>query len=255
MTISSVISRPTITDLVPRLTYNSVQLEASGGNPELDPFRADQVDFIVEFYPSDDTSYAVGIFYKDVESFVENQQLARDLFGDGQIYRFSTPVNGKGAKIKGLELAASHYFSGVDGLGVSGNYTYVDSTSMSESQVTEEKLPFIGLSETSYNLAVFYEKNGISSRIAYNYRDDRLLTSTGSGVFPLVTPVYIEEYASLDASISYSFDAQGVPVSIFMSATNLTDEYERQIGEGGNNRNVGTVAWGPTYELGIRVSL
>lgn len=254
MAISSVISRPTITDLVPRLTYNSVQLEASGGNPELDPFRADQLDFIVELYPSDDTSYAVGIFYKDVESFVENQQLARDLFDDGQIYRFSTPVNGKGAKIKGLELAASHYFSEVDGLGVSGNYTYVDSTSMSESGVTGEKLPFVGLSDTSYNLAVFYEKNGLSSRLAYNYRDDRLLTSTGSGVFATVTPVYLEEYASLDGSISYSFDYQGLPVSVFMSATNLTDEYQRQIGEGGNNRNVGTVAWGPTYEFGFRVS-
>tara|TARA_S200000501_G_scaffold195755_1_gene184313 strand:+ start:574 stop:3225 length:2652 start_codon:yes stop_codon:yes gene_type:complete len=251
---SSVISRPTITDLVPRLTYNSVQLEASGGNPDLDPFRADQLDVIFEFYPSEDTSYAVGIFYKDVESFVENQQVARDLFGDGQIYRFSTPVNGDGAKIKGLELAASHYFSNFDGLGISGNYTYVDSTSMSVSQVTGKNLPFIGLSETSYNLAIFYEQGSLSSRLAYNYRDDRLLTSTGSGVFPTVTPVFIEEYASLDGSVSYSFDVQGVPVSVFLSATNLTDEYERQIGEGGNNRNVGTIAWGPTYELGFRVS-
>ena len=251
---SSVISRPTITDLVPRLTYNSVQLEASGGNPDLDPFRADQLDVIFEFYPSEDTSYAIGIFYKDVESFVENQQVARDLFGDGQIYRFSTPVNGDGAKIKGLELAASHYFSNFDGLGISGNYTYVDSTSMSVSQVTGKNLPFIGLSETSYNLAIFYEQGSLSSRLAYNYRDDRLLTSTGSGVFPTVTPVFIEEYASLDGSVSYSFDVQGVPVSVFLSATNLTDEYERQIGEGGNNRNVGTIAWGPTYELGFRVS-
>ena len=251
---SSVISRPTITDLVPRLTYNSVQLEASGGNPDLDPFRADQLDVIFEFYPSEDTSYAVGIFYKDVESFVENQQVARDLFGDGQIYRFSTPVNGDGAKIKGLELAASHYFSNIDGLGITGNYTYVDSTSMSVSQVTGKNLPFIGLSETSYNLAVFYEQGPLSSRLAYNYRDDRLLTSTGSGVFPTVTPVFIEEYASLDGSVSYSFFVQDVAVNVFLSATNLTDEYERQIGEGGNNRNVGTIAWGPTYELGFRVS-
>ena len=251
---SSVISRPTITDLVPRLTYNSVQLEASGGNPDLDPFRADQLDVIFEFYPSEDTSYAIGIFYKDVESFVENQQVARDLFGDGQIYRFSTPVNGDGAKIKGLELAASHYFSNFDGLGISGNYTYVDSTSMSVSQVTGKNLPFIGLSETSYNLAVFYEQGPLSSRLAYNYRDDRLLTSTGSGVFPTVTPVFIEEYASLDGSISYSFFIQDVAVNVFLSATNLTDEYERHIGEGGNNRNVASIAWGPTYELGFRVT-
>jgi len=257
--MSRVISRPTITDLVPRLTFNSVQLEASGGNPELDPFRADQLDLIFEYYPNQDSAFAVGFFYKDVESFVENQIVARDLFGDGQMYRFSTPVNGEGAKIKGIELSATHAFSGLpshwDGLGVSANYTFVDSTSLSESQVTGEKLPFPGLSEVSYNLAVFYEKFGISSRLAYNYRDERLATSTGSGVFPLVTPVYFDEYASLDASISYSFFVQDdTAVAVYLSGSNLTDEYQRQSGEGGLNRNVSTFAWGPTYEAGVRIT-
>ena len=251
---SSVISRPTITDLVPRLTYNSVQLEASGGNPELDPFRADQVDVILEYYPSDDTAFAAGLFFKEVESFVENQIVARDLFGDGQIYRFSTPVNGKGAEIKGLEVSASHNFAAFDGLGVLANYTYVDSTSMSTSQITGENLPFPGLSEVSYNLAVFYEKDGISSRVAYNYRDEHLLTSTGSGVFPAVSPVFIDEYASLDASTSYSFNVQDIPVSVFVSGINLTDSYSRHIGQGGFNRNVASIAWGPMYEFGVRVS-
>ncbi|NQV85626.1 MAG: TonB-dependent receptor [Woeseiaceae bacterium] len=256
---SQVIARPTITDLVPRLTYNSVQLEASGGNPELDPFRADQIDLVFEYYPSEDTAVAVGVFYKDVKSFVENQIVARDLFGDGNIYRFSTPVNGEGAKIKGVELTANHVFTNLpsfwSGLGVSANYTYVDSTSLSESQVTGEKLPFPGLSETSYNLAVFYENYGFSSRLAYNYRDERLATSTGSGVFPLVTPIYYDEYASLDASISYSFFVkEQTAVALFVSGTNLTDENQRQSGEGGLNRNVTTYAWGRTYEAGVRVT-
>ena len=110
---------------------------------------------------------------------------------------------------------------------------------MSVSQVTGKNLPFIGLSETSYNLAIFYEQGSLSSRLAYNYRDDRLLTSTGSGVFPTVTPVFIEEYASLDGSVSYSFDVQGVPVSVFLSATNLTDEYELYVSLGTKSVMVG----------------
>ena len=134
------------------------------------------------------------------------------------------------------------------------NYTYVDSTSMSTSQITGENLPFPGLSEVSYNLAVFYEKDGISSRVAYNYRDEHLLTSTGSGVFPAVSPVFIDEYASLDASTSYSFNVQEIPVSVFVSGINLTDSYSRHIGQGGFNRNVASIAWGPMYEFGVRVS-
>ena len=43
---SQVIARPKITDLVPSLTYNEVTKLASGGNPDLDPFRADQFDLL-----------------------------------------------------------------------------------------------------------------------------------------------------------------------------------------------------------------
>ena len=243
---SGVIARPTITDLTPSLTYNSFTLIAAGGNVELDPFKATQADLIFEYYPNEGTALAVGIFYKDVDSYIETQTIQVDLFGDGQIYNYLTPVNGEGAKIKGIELAANHSFA--NGFGVAANYTYVDSTSLEESQITGEPLPFPGLSKSSYNLTAFYEKGRISARVAYNFRDERLANSTSFGVLGLTSALFTEDYASLDASINFAATPN---FTLFVSGSNLTDEYQRNFGPGGFNRNVSTITWGRFFEFGV----
>ena len=243
---SGVIARPTITNLVPSLTYNSFTLIAAGGNAELDPFKATQADFFFEYYPNDVFALAVGLFYKDVDSYIETQTIQVDLFGDGQIYNYLTPVNGRGAKIKGIELAGNYSFP--NGIGVAANYTYVDSTSLEESQITGEQLPFPGLSKSSYNLTAFYEKGRVSARVAYNFRDEHLANSTSFGVFGLTSAQFTEDYASLDASINFAVTPN---FTAFVSGSNLTDEYQRNVGQGGLNRNISTITWGRFFEFGV----
>jgi outer membrane receptor protein involved in Fe transport len=56
----------------------------------------------------------------------------------------------------------------LSGLGVQGNYTYVDSAL--EIVGIDRKVPADRLSKNAYNVTGIYEKGPISARLAYNWR-------------------------------------------------------------------------------------
>ena len=44
-------ARPDFTDIAPRISLNPGALSGAAGNPDLDPYRANQADMSLEFYP------------------------------------------------------------------------------------------------------------------------------------------------------------------------------------------------------------
>ena len=49
----------------------------TGGAPDLDPFKADQVDLAAEYYFGEQALVSLGLFYKDVSTFIIQQQSPR----------------------------------------------------------------------------------------------------------------------------------------------------------------------------------
>src|SRR6185436_13220237 len=103
---------------------------------------------------------------------------------------------------------------GWSGLGVFANYTFVDSSGgrntainiLEPAQVTgaeDDTLPLEGLSENSYNLGLMYEKYGVSARLAYNWRERFLLTTSAANI---QRPVWSEDYGQLDGSVFYTIN-------------------------------------------------
>ena len=76
-------------------------------------------------------------------------------------------------------------------------------------------LPLEGLSKYSYNVAVIYEKYGVSARLAYNWRSEYLLTTSAAN---LNAPVWSEDYGQLDGSIMVNITRN---VKIGVQGTNL----------------------------------
>ena len=114
----------------------------------------------------------------------------------------------------------------LSGLGFQANYTYVDSSGGSNAAVNpiegpqvvgarDQTLPLEGLSENSYNIAAMYEKYGISARLAYNWRERFLLTTSAANI---QRPVWSEDYGQLDGSVFYSITPS---VKVGLQATNL----------------------------------
>ncbi|HSD69348.1 MAG TPA: TonB-dependent receptor, partial [Woeseiaceae bacterium] len=65
---ASVMTRPDFTDITPRASLNPGALTGTSGNPDLDPYRANQAEVAVEWYGGDQTAASFAIFYKDIES-------------------------------------------------------------------------------------------------------------------------------------------------------------------------------------------
>jgi len=132
------------------------------------------------------------------------------------------PVNNRKASINGFEVQGQHFF-GDTGFGVSASYTYVDGDV--EFDVTGDpnssQFALQGLSDTA-NLTLIYEKERLSARLAYNWRDDFLTSSNDGSGFN--NPIFVEAYGQLDLSIGYEINDQ---LSLSLAGINLNEESSR----------------------------
>ncbi len=68
------LTRPDPIDLSSRIEINDLEdqedLTANGGNPNLQPYTTNSFDAILEWYPDVGGSYAIGLFYKDLGSYI-----------------------------------------------------------------------------------------------------------------------------------------------------------------------------------------
>ncbi|RYE93385.1 MAG: TonB-dependent receptor, partial [Oxalobacteraceae bacterium] len=202
------LARPKVTDLSPAIIctvdtgdFVSGEDTCSAGNPKLKPYRADQYDINVGWYPNRDTLLSVGYFYKNVNTFVLTPQLRNgvDLFGDGILYTVRQPINGQGAKLDGFEVSAQTAFtflpSPFDGLGASANFTYSRAlkTGLTNQATNLPLESFPGLSKYTYNASVFYDKaRNVFSCVVRNWRavvvGTAMLFLASAGLFVSVVP-------------------------------------------------------------------
>lgn len=133
-------------------------------------------------------------------------------------FQVSKPINNRTGKIHGFEIAAQHFF-GDTGFGVSGAYTMVrgDVGFNNGANPAEDQFALLGLSDTA-NATLIYDKNGISARIAYNWRD-KFLQATNRGGSR--NPVYVAPFGQLDINVSYDVTPK---LAISLEGINLTKE-------------------------------
>lgn len=203
---SKTLTRPNFSQLSPALTLVPAQGQGSGGNPNLAPLKADALDASLEYYFSRTGSLYLAGFYRKVKGFIFTNGNTQTI--DGIEYVIQQPTNGKNGTIKGVEVGGQTFFDFLpapfDGLGIQANFTYVDSAT--PSIIQSELTPLPNLSKTSFNVSGLYEKNGLSVRVAYNYRSKYLGSLYGlavAGSSPTLLPVYTRGYGWLDASINY----------------------------------------------------
>ncbi|MES2675482.1 MAG: TonB-dependent receptor [Pseudomonadota bacterium] len=139
----------------------------------------------------------------------------------------ATPVNSRDARLYGWELAVQHFF-GETGFGTSANYTIVDgSVSFNTlANPSETQFALTGLSDSA-NLALIYEKDALSARVVYNWRDKFLDTTAINGNEPQFT----EDYTQVDFTVGYKFNDN---FSLSLEGINILEEDKRQHGRSSN---------------------
>lgn len=162
--LSRAMARPTFQNLSSNIVIDGTSGNASGGNPDLQPFRARQGDLGFEWYFDSASLFSATAFYKTISTFIYNKAMEENL--DGKMLDVSRPYNAEGAKISGLELQWQQNIG--NGVGVSSNYTFTQARVVSQDKKQILKLP--GNSRDQINASLYYEDMQYSVRLSYNYR-------------------------------------------------------------------------------------
>lgn len=199
---------------------------ANAYNPYLEPTTADQFDLALEHYFAEVGSLTFTAFYKTFENYIQYGSYDLDVTNNGvtRTVRVRGPMNGDGAKIRGIEVAYQRFFDFLpgawSGLGVQANYTYIDNQGITNTNLKVasggadgqtaqpgsagtvlqvDKLE--GLSDHQYNLVGMYERGPWAARLAYNWRSEYLVTAVDCCVY---LPIWQEAAGFLDGSIRYA---------------------------------------------------
>lgn len=147
------------------------------------------------------------------------------------------------ANLSGWEFAVQHAFWDT-GFGAILNYTIVNSDTDYDDTLryTETQFAVKGVSDSA-NAVLYYDRDGIQARVAYNWRDEFL---SGYGF----DPFYVESYGQFDVSASYEFM---IGLTAFVEGINVTNADRR-----GHMRNDQTVYFAAPgyarYAAGVRFS-
>lgn len=245
--VSRAMVRPEMYQLQP-FTNLSINFEADGftlddvapftgigGNPGLDPITATNYDVSLEWYFAPTGSLTAAVFHKDIEDYIFTGTETVDITNGGVTYPFllTRYTNGANGTVDGFEIAYQQFYDflpgPLSGFGLQGNFTYIDSDGGRNSSqnvldptqngaASDTSLPLEGMSRTSYNIAALYEKYGISARLAYNWREEYLLTTSAANVN---APVWASDFGQLDGSIFYNITDD---LKIGIQSTNILNE-------------------------------
>ncbi|MFT4178811.1 MAG: TonB-dependent receptor [Thermomonas sp.] len=238
-------ARPGLGSISPGVTV-SVSGSArtvSAGNPGLDPQRAKNVDLGFEWYFDEGAMLGLGLFHKDIESFIQTTRethpyswsgLPASLL-DGTVatvdddFVFTVPINTPGGKLKGFELNYTQPFTFLPGFwkdfGVQLNYTWVDSQIqyLLSNGTAAQKEDLTGLSKTSWNATLFYEGQRFSGRVSATNRSDYLIQVPGTevGFDSAASGVHGQSGTTiLDASVRYKINDH---LEVSLEGSNLTN--------------------------------
>jgi len=278
------LTRPTLSELSPAITFGEPRrqnLTAAGGNPELQPFQAENWDISYEWYYSDDSSAVVAFFNKEISSYIVTlvgdetfslsdrtaadgflcnlnddsetdvdestfcaaQSETEELSGAEEVFTVSRPRNGESARVAGFEVGVTHIFD--NGFGVIANATFVDSDANLGNDTTQ-RFAVEGVGN-SQNLVVFYEAANWQARVAYNNRE-AFLRRVDNGFNG--EPVNTESFGQLDVSASYDINDN---FQVFFEGINITEEELAQFGRF-QNQTYNVEDNGSRYAIGIRGS-
>ena len=205
-------------------------IEIVSGNPFLEPITATQFDLSYEWYFAETGSLTLSYFYKDLEDYwigsagnpgddvVAGGVAGVETFTNNgttiDVSRRSIVNAGESASLNGFEIAYQQFYDMLpapfDGFGVQANYTYIDAQGIGDLDNTgqgrfaRDATAFERVSEHQYNLVGLYEKGPYQARLAWNWRDEFLLTKRDV-IFPFAS-IYQEPTGQLDASFFYDIN-------------------------------------------------
>jgi len=250
-TWSSTIARPGFNQSTASLSIDLGAGQVTTGNPNLKPATSNSFDVTIEKYLPDAGILAFGIFDKEISDYIvgniSNQTLPNNgLYpGSTQPFRIISFTNASKSHARGLEFNWEQRLKNLPGflggLGVSANYTFVDSGFEIR---PGESSPLPSASKNTWNASVFYERDGLALRLAaYSVSAD--LFAIGSD---RSSDVFNGTRTSMDFGSTYALQAN---FALYLNIKNLLNT-RHVFYQGTPDRPIQREFYGQDYLFGLR---
>lgn len=209
---------------LPILDIRPTQVYVGGGNPNLKPITAVNMDLSYELYFGDDNSFTFALFNKEIKNnIIYGSQTQGNITLDGQDLAivYNGNLNQDEATVKGFEVAYQQFYDFLPGflsnLGLQANYTYIDAKTAPPPGSIDadgdgapdsfERIyrfaaeDYLGLSDHALNVIGIYETDKVEFRLAYNWRSEYLSSYRD---FVTGNPIFQEDRGYLDGSAKYN---------------------------------------------------
>jgi len=214
----------------------------SGGNPYLKPYIAIGEDISFEKVFGNASYFSIALFNKKLTQYIYTQTNGNYNFQGytsaiaaiSPYGSFSLPENGSGGKIQGYELAltleGNLFAHALDGFGLQSSFAYTNNYIPSDilSTVPGSPTTFPGFSKKVAAVTAYYEKNGISVRLAQTYRSP--FTGEAVGLFDQIG--YLQSLTDKVLNGQAGYEIQSGPakgLSILLQINNITDSPVRTV--------------------------
>ena len=280
--VLAIVPGTNITTTRPSSAGSAGIFKATQGNPGLLPYTSDNIDLSLEWYYAEGSYASIGYFKKYVDNFIGTNETEGTINGaDGLplkdpsrnprpncppadssnlpdtctsqagdpeiLFEISTPSNIEDTEVDGLEFAVQHLL-GDTGFGGIINYTFVDGDVEFDPFSFVQPVSLTGLSDSA-NLVLFYDKNGIQTRLAYNWRDEFLFKTSqfqGSPSEPQIT----KAFGQFDLSASYELNEN---ITLVFEGLNILGETAEKRGRFAN-QFLSAEDFGRRFSFGARAS-
>lgn len=233
---------------------------ATGGNAELEPWRAKALDLSYSWYIDKTSYFSIAGFYKKLDSYIYTKRQVFDFSGlpipprslqsptnpnglppgvpVSPLGQIDQPANGTGGSIKGVEISGALGFgkltSFLDGFGVIGSYSYTKSNlhpTASTNPTTVQATRIAGLSGNVYTITGYFEKNGFQARAAYRYRSAFKGEVTALFANRGVTEILSDKDVSAQIGYTFQEGSSLAGLGVLLQVNNLTDSrYATRLG-------------------------
>ncbi|WP_394130094.1 TonB-dependent receptor [Shewanella maritima] len=233
------------------------------GNPDLQPLMSWNYDAAVEWYPSDDSMVALGVYYKQFNGGYQQQTQLENFIVDG--VEVSLPITNsvttdEKSDLYGFEATFSYRWD--LGIGVKLGYNYADTnyefedsnygdtyttdldgvtTQLTSGIVPPASVP--GFSEHVFNGQIYYQIGDFDTALIYKYRSEYFQPYTSNGT----RLRYVDEAGTWEARAAYKINKH---VRVKVSAINLFSEHRSD--DFYTQGNLGQVSdYGPRLFAGV----
>lgn len=205
------------------------------GNPYIKPWYANVYNGTAEWYFDENSILGLGLFLIEVKTSTEQVQeqwhfADGDGIDRGRTANIYNTYNVGASDLYGFEMGYKQPFDFLPGAllsstGIEFNYTYSKSKS-NNFDIEGKRLPLPSNSEHQTNLILWYDREGLSMRLAYNWRSEEYLSRVGlnTNAAALNLGNWLEPTGYLDFSTNYRLSDH---IEISFTGSNLTAQNRR----------------------------